>query len=218
MSLNKTPGFDGLPVETYSENWQIMGNDLLTIYETILETGYLSDSQRRAVITLIPKSNNPSSIKNYRPISLLCVDYKILSKLLSERLKQVLHKVIHSKQFCCVPGKSINHCNMEMRDIIYYANDVDMELAVVNLDWYKAFDLVSIEFTLKALHKLGFGDTFVRWVSILYNGIESSVQINNILGDFFPITRSVRQGCPLRMGLFVVYQEAFYRAIVKPRG
>ena len=106
---------------------------------------------------------------------------------------------------------------MELRDIIYYANDVDSDLALLNLDWYKAFDLVSIEFTLKALQRLGFGDTFVRWVSILYNDIESSVILNNILGKFFPVTRSVRQGCPMSMGLFVVYQEAFYRAMIKSR-
>ena len=106
---------------------------------------------------------------------------------------------------------------MELRDIIYYANDADMEMAVVNLDWYKAFDLVSIEFTLKALRKLGFGEDFVQWVSILYKDIESAVLINNTLSDFFPVTRSVRQGCPLSMGLFVVYQEAFYRALVKSR-
>ena len=217
MAENKTPGCDGFPVEMYEENWEIMGNDLLDIYKTILDTGTLGTSQRQAIITLIPKSSCITSINNYRPISLLCVDYKILSKLLAERLKKVLHKVIHSKQFCCVPGKSINYCNMELRDIFYYANDVNMELAVVNLDWYKAFDRVSIEFTLKALLKLGFGEPFVRWISILYRDIKSAVLMNNILSDFFPVTRSVRQGCPMSMGLFVVYQEAFYRAMVKSR-
>ena len=87
----------------------------------------------------------------------------------------------------------------------------------MNIDWYKAFDLVSMDFILKALRRLGFGDSFVNWVSILYTDIESSVQINNILSDFFPVTRSVRQGCPLSMGLFIIYQEAFYRAMVKSR-
>ena len=215
MAENKTPGNDGFPVEFYDENFEIICDDLLTMLTAVLDTGRLSKSQRRAIIILIPKCNNTTSIDNYRPISLLCVDYKILSKVLSERMKKVLHKVIHSKQFCSVPGRSINHCNMELRDIFHFANDLDLELAVVNLDWYKAFDLVSIEFTLKALRKLGFGDTFVNWVSILYNDIESSIQINNILSDFFPVTSSVRQGCPLSMGLFVVYQEAFYRAFVK---
>ena len=189
----------------------------MSIYKLVLENGRLGKTQRQAIITIIPKTNNAKSIEDYRPISLLCSDYKILAKVLSERLKKVLPKIIHSKQFCSVPGRSINHCNMELRDVVYYANDVDKELALLNLDWYKAFDLVSMEYTLKALQRLGFGDIFVRWVSILYNDIESSVMLNNILGNFFPVTRSVRQGCPMSMGLFVVYQEAFYRAMVKSR-
>ena len=205
MAFNKIPGFDGFPVELYEENWEIIGDDLLTMLSTVLDTGHLGDSQRKAIITLIPKCNNATSINNYRPISLLCVDYKILAKVLSERMKKVLHKVIHSKQFCSVPGRSINHCNMELRDIFHFANELDLELAVLNLDWYKAFDLVSVEFTLKALKKLGFGDTFVNWISILYKDIESSILINNILSDFFPVTCSVRQGCPLSMGIFIIY-------------
>ena len=82
---------------------------------------------------------------------------------------------------------------------------------------YKAFNTVSVEFLLKVLETFGFGETFTSWISTLYNGIESSLSINNILGDFFPVSRSVRQGCPLSMALFIVYQEPFYRAIVASR-
>ena len=99
MAENKTPGLDGLPVELYEEHWDIIGDDLLTIFKTALENGRLPLSQRRAIIIIIPKTINPNSINDYRPISLLCVDYKILSKVLAERLKKVLHKVIHSKQY-----------------------------------------------------------------------------------------------------------------------
>ena len=83
---------------------------------------------------------------------------------------------------------------MELRDIVFYANQENLELAVLNLDWYKAFDTVSIEFVLRILETFGFGETFISWISTLYNGIESALSINNILGDFFPVTRSVRQG------------------------
>ena len=74
-------------------------------------------------------------------------------------------------------------------------------MAVLNLDWYKAFDLVPVDFVFKVLHTLGFGDIFVNWINILYTGIESALEINNILSDVFPINRSVRQGCPLSMSL-----------------
>ena len=183
----------------------------------MLYTGSMGASQRKGIITLIPKSNDTLDINNYRPISLLCVDYKILAKILSERIKCVLHKVINSKQFCGVPGRSINQCNMELRDLIYYSNDSNLDLALLNLDWYKAFDLVPVDFVFNILQTLGFGEQFVGYIKTLYSGIESSLMVNNILSDSFPVSRSVRQGCPLSMSLFILFQEPFYRAVVASR-
>ncbi|CAL4110195.1 unnamed protein product, partial [Meganyctiphanes norvegica] len=99
----------------------------------------------------------------------------------------------------------------------HYANDSNLDFAVLNLDWYKAFDLVPVDFIFKVLHELGFGDVFVSWIRTLYTGIESALEINNILSEFFPINRSVRQGCPLSMSLFIIFQEPFYRAVVASR-
>ena len=123
--------------------------------------------------------------------------------------KKVLCKVINNKQFCGIPGRSINQCNMELRDLMHYANDSNLNLAVLNLDWYKAFDLVPIEFIFKILQTLGFGDTFVKWIRTLYSNIESALDINNSLSEFFPIKRSVRQGCPLSMSLFIQSKSPF---------
>ena len=187
------------------------------MYNTVLQIGHLGRSQKRGIITIIPKSNDTLHIRNYRPISLLCTDYKILSKILSERIKIVLCKVINNKQFCGIPGRSINQCNMELRDMIQYANDSNQNMAVRNLDWYKAFDLVPVDFVFEVLQTLGFGEYFVNWIKILYTGIESALEINSTISDFFPIHRSVRQGCPLSMSLFILFQEPFYRAVVANR-
>ena len=162
LSENKTPGIDGIHAEFYIELWPVIADELLELYNYVLQTGYLCTSQRRAIINILPKNNDTNYIWNYRPISLLCVDYKILAKLLSERIKKVLNKIIHSKQFCAVPGRTINQCNMELRDIIYYANQENLEMAIMNLDWYKAFDTVSIEFVLKIFEKIGFGENFIK--------------------------------------------------------
>ena len=130
MALNKTPGVDGIPIEFYIENWNVLSDDLIELYSTVLQTGCLSNSQRKGIIIIIPKSKDTLQITNYRPISLLCVDYKILSKLLYEIFKKVLLKIIHNKQFCGVPGRSINQCNMELRDVIHYANDCSLDMAI----------------------------------------------------------------------------------------
>ena len=217
LSLNKTPGIDGIPSEFYSEFWTEICDDMLDMYNDILQSGLLTKSQRKGIITIIAKNANINYLTNYRPITLLCVDYKILAKLICIRVRKILSKIIYGKQFCAVPGRNINLCNMELRDLIFYANENDLDLAVLNLDWYKAFDTVSIEFLLKILDAFGFGETFIGWISILYNGIESALTINNIVGEFFPVLRSVRQGCPLSMALFTIYQEPFYRSIVTSR-
>ena len=207
--MNKTPGIDGIPIEFYVECWEEIGDDMVEMYNNVLQDGYLCPSQRKAIINILPKNSDSKYISDFRPISLLCVDYKILAKILSERMKRILCKIIHSKQFCAVPGRNINQCNMELRDLVFYANKENLDMAILNLDWYKAFDTVSIEFVLNILDKYGYGEMFTKWISILYKDIESCVSINNILGDFFPVNRSVRQGCPLSMALFIVYQEPF---------
>ena len=60
---------------------------------------------------------------------------------------------------------------MELRDLIYFANETNQDIAILNLDWYKAFDLVPVEFVFRVLEKLGFGNIFVKWVKILYTDI-----------------------------------------------
>ena len=145
----------------------------------------MSESQRKGIISFIPKTDDVLHITSYRPINLLCVDYKILAKILAERIKRVIHKVIHNKQFCGIPGRSIVHSNMELRDVIHYANNSNLNLAILNLDWYKAFDLVPVDFVFAVLQTLGFGEIFVNWVKTLYNGIKSALNINIILTEFF---------------------------------
>ena len=213
FNKNKTPGIDGLPIEFYCENWEIIGNDFMEVVNYITRHKIMSKSQHKGVITLLKKDGNGSDIKNWRPISLLCVDYKIVSKLIAKRVQLVLPKLIDENQYCSIPGRSIIHCNMLIRDIVYYVNKEDIGAAFLKLDWYKAFDLVNLKFLFNILGKMGFGEDFIMMVKMLYEDIESAMSINNCIGEFFPIKRSVRQGCPLSMILYVLYQEPFYAAL-----
>ncbi|KAI3367340.1 hypothetical protein L3Q82_008155 [Scortum barcoo] len=88
MQARKAPGIDGLTVEFYKAFWDILAGDLLEVFNESLASGLLPLSCRRAVITLLPKKGNLQDIKNWRPVSLLCMDYKILSKVLANRLKR----------------------------------------------------------------------------------------------------------------------------------
>ena len=215
FARNRTPGIDGLPIEFYITNWDIIGNDFTEVVHFILRNKKLSSSQHKGIITLIKKDGDEKDLKNWRPISLLCVDYKIVSKLLASRMKLVMGKIIDEGQYCSVQGRSIVQCNMLIRDIMYYVNNNDKEAAFLKLDWHKAFDMVNIIFLLRIMRKVGFGDRYVGWVQMLYDNAESAICINNFIGEFFPISRSVRQGCPLSMMLYALYQEPFYVALKK---
>ncbi|KAJ3585261.1 hypothetical protein NHX12_013982 [Muraenolepis orangiensis] len=105
MENGKAPGIDGLPVEFYKTMWSVMGEDLLMVLRDSLTGGQLPLSCRRAVLMLLPKKGDLMEIKNWRPVSLLCTEYKLLSKVLATRLREVMGQVIHRDQTYCVPDR-----------------------------------------------------------------------------------------------------------------
>ncbi|KAE8278213.1 Transposon TX1 uncharacterized 149 kDa protein ORF 2 [Larimichthys crocea] len=94
MQGRKAPGIDGLTVEFYKVFWDILAGDILDVFNESLVAGSLALSSRRAIITLLPKKGNLQDIKNWRPVSLLCTDYKILSKVLANRLRGVMEQIL----------------------------------------------------------------------------------------------------------------------------
>ena len=99
-------------------------------------------------------------MKNWRPISLLCADYKIGTKALAARLQKVLSSVLHEHQTCGVPGRSIvSNLNL-IRDLIEYCNAKNLPLAIISLDQEKAFDRVNLNFLERVLQKMNFGPEF----------------------------------------------------------
>ena len=113
MALNsfergKAPGIDGLPVEFSTAFWDILGPEVLLVLQESLHSGILPLSCRRTMVCLLPKSDDLRQIKNWCPISLPCSDYKLLSKVLANRLKLVIGTLVHPDQSYCVPGRSIS--------------------------------------------------------------------------------------------------------------
>ena len=121
--------------------------------------------------------------------------------------------MISLEQFCSIDGRSIVNCNTLLRDVLFYANSEEKQAAMANLDWRKAFHQVPIDFVLKILNKFGFDGKFIRWIKMLYMNASSTLCINGILGNPFNTGRSDRQGCPLSMILYVIFQEQLYKMI-----
>lgn len=143
MNLKKAPGLDGIPIEFYLIYWDIIKKEVVEVFTNIVNGTSLNESQRKAIITLIPKDGGDLNLlKSWRPVSLICCDVKIVAKVLAKRLKPLMFSLMSENQFC-VEGKSIIDCNTRIRDIMYYSGTNNCTGAVLNIDWEKAFDHVN---------------------------------------------------------------------------
>jgi len=208
MKPFKTPGSDGLPKEFYQRFFRLFGNDFVDVINQAFEDGQLSPSQRLGYITLICKDkDHADQLGNWRPVSLLNVDYKIVSKSLSNRLCNVIGDVVMCDQTCAIPGRSAQDNIHLLRNLIDYCNNLNLPCFLVSYDQAKAFDRVSHEYLFMVLKVLGFGDNFIQWVKLLYTNIGSRVIVNGYLSEFFDVLRSMRQGCGLSALLYVLCIE-----------
>lgn len=211
MKNGKSPGIDGFPKEFYLQFWDVLGDDLVETINNIFLSGSLCHSMKTAVISILFKKGDPEDIKNYRPVSLLTVDYKCITKVLKTRLSKVMDKLVNTDQGCGVPGRSINDQLYNIECVIEQAKRTGGALLACDLK--KAFDRVSHDYLKDVLAEMNFGNNFLKWLNILYKGPESMVLVNGFLSEAFDVGRSVRQGCPLSALLFVLSQEPLACAI-----
>ncbi|KAJ3594050.1 hypothetical protein NHX12_006382, partial [Muraenolepis orangiensis] len=207
MQGRRAPGIDGLSVEFYKAYWDVLSHDLLDVFNESLASGSMPVSCRRAVITLLPKKGNLQDIKNWRPVSLLCVDYKILSKALATRLGKAVEQVIHRDQTYCVPGRSMVDNVHLIRDVLEVSSSLGINTGLISLDQEKAFDRVEHSFLWKVMEKFGFSAGFIAKIKVLYNKIESVLKFNGGLCAPFRVCRGVRQGCALSGMLYALSLE-----------
>ncbi|TWW53588.1 Transposon TX1 uncharacterized 149 kDa protein ORF 2 [Takifugu flavidus] len=207
MQSLKAPGIDGLGVDFYKAFWSIVGQDLLDVLNESLHSGSLPLSCRTAVIALLPKKGNLQDIKNWRPVSLLCSDYKILSKALATRLREAMEHVIHRDQTYCVPGRSMVDSIHLIRDILEVSSSLGTQVGLLSLDQEKAFDRVEHSFLWRTMERFGFSAVLIAMIKVLYRDIESVLKFNGGLCAPFRVNRGVRQCCALSGMLYALSLE-----------
>ncbi|GFR97404.1 retrovirus-related Pol polyprotein from type-1 retrotransposable element R2 [Elysia marginata] len=209
MKNKSSPGIDGIPTEFYKFFWTKLKPHLLDSYSHSLQSGQLSYSQRRGMITLLHKSKGLSrdDLGNWRPISLTNTDYKILAKALAERLGKVISNIVNIDQSGFLKGRNISSTLREIADIIEYENDQIRNSIVLAIGYQKAFDTVSVNFMLETFKGFGFGENFLKWLAILLKDRSGLVKNGGYLSREFNIERGVRQGCPIAPLIFLLCAE-----------
>ena len=175
--------------------------------------GQLSTSQRQAIIALIDKKKDRIFLKNWRPISLLNVDYKLLSKTLSNRLTPILSTIIHPNQTGFMKGRNIAENIRILYDTIYCTKKAKQHGILLALDFEKAFHSLEWNLIFCILANFNFDKNFIKCIRLLYNDISSCTINNGTSSGYFSITRGVRQGDPISPYLFILSLEALAQMI-----
>ena len=209
-------GTDGCPYELWKALKRRHENDVkagrkgfdianvLTIVYQDIQTYGLEKTSNFALGWMCPiyKKKDPTEISNYRPITLLNTDYKILTKALAVQLINEIEHLIHSDQAGFIRNRSIfNHIRLA-KTIIDYAEAAEENGAIVALDQEKAYDKIKHDYLWTTMEKFGIPRTFINTVRSLYSNAHTMVAINGTFSKPYKVTRGVRQGDPLSCALF----------------
>ena len=208
LANNKSPGSDGITTDFYKFFWTDIRSMVFESYLYSLKHNLLSQDQKLGIINLIPKKDKDLRyLKNWRPVSLLNTDYKILAKVLANRLHKVITKLVDSDQVGYIKDRYIGENIRKIFDILNYTEESDIEAILAQIDFEKAFDSIEWPFLLATLRAFNFGDEFLAWIKLLYTDISSCVGNNGYYSKYFKLSRSIRQGCPISALLFILVAE-----------
>ncbi|XP_056842893.1 uncharacterized protein LOC130495512 [Raphanus sativus] len=180
MASDKSPGPDGFTCEFYKSAWPVIGNDFVIAVQSFFTKGFLPKGVNSTILALIPKKDDATKMGDYRPISCCNVLYKVLSKILANRLKQILPKFISTNQSAFVKDRLLMENVLLASELVkcYHKTTISSRCAVT-IDISKAFDSVQWSFVLSILSAIKMPDKFVLWVKKCIELASFSVQIND---------------------------------------
>ena len=218
MANNKTPGPDGITVEFYKCFFNDISDIMVDIFTEIFQHGVLPPSMSKAVTVLIPKEGDNNNPSNYRPITLLNTDYKLLTKHINMNyFKNVMPAIISNVQLCTVPGRSIHDGNIFIRDTISYIRNKKLSAILMSLDQQKAFDMVNRHFLLKTMKAMNVHTDIIKFIFTIYSKTETCLEVNGHLSETISLERGVRQGCPLSAALYTIYIQSCISCLFKSK-
>ena len=208
MEINKSRGNDGLTKEFYEAFWDHVKVCLLLSFKMAFLKKELSTSQKNVAIKLIEKKDcDKRFTKKWlkkRPISWLNVDVKLISNVVSNRIKNLLPNLISNNQNAYVANRFISEAGRIISDILEMIDILNMDGYLLTIDIEKVFDSVDHYFLLAILEKYGFKKNFLRWIETLLNNQESCIINCGITTYYFKLKKGTRQGDPISAYLFIL--------------
>ena len=212
----KSPGPDRIPNQFYRSFSKTVAPILERVYEEGKQRGRLPTTLTEGIISILYKKKERDDPRNYRPITLLNGDYKIMMRILTQRMNQAVLQFVSRDQNGFVPDAFICENLMRLQMIQAVIEGEDSEALYLFLDMEKAFDRCSWDFLMAGLKKLNFGEEFIKFIKLAYSHDTPPTRqlyVNGYLGPRFSLGSGVAQGCPISPLLFLVIAEPLTRMI-----
>jgi hypothetical protein len=152
---HKAPGYDGICLEFLKKSWETIKEDLLQIVNEMYTGEFITEDQKFGIICCIPKKPHATHVEHYRPLTILNTDYKLLTRIIANRLRPWMQDLLQSSQHCGIMGNSVFDAIATIRDAVAYAEITKIPLCVITIDFQGAFDNLSHEYLFEILHEYG---------------------------------------------------------------
>jgi hypothetical protein len=208
MSPDKAPGPDGFTARFLISCWPIIHRDLLKMVKKSQSCNKIGGGTNSSFLSLIPKEKGASSFARFRLISLCNIGYKVITKVLANRLKAVLPGIIPENQGGFIQGRHISDNIVLVHEAIHSSINRKEKGMVIKLDLTNAFDRVCHALLFQVMRRFGFEPGVLSWVKVCISAPWISPLVNGRAAEFFQASRGLCQGCPLSPLLYAIQAAA----------